>query len=82
MSEANEPTGRASQPTSLRTGLRGVESTLAIIVTGGVVKGVVKGLTDSFHLRHFSGIRENLRGGLHFSVVKGVTKGLMAVFQW
>eukprot|EP00976_Prorocentrum_cordatum_P043097 873353-Prorocentrum_minimum.AAC.1 len=37
------------------------------------------GLTDSFHLRHFSDVREKNAGELNSSVVEWLNKGLMAV---
>eukprot|EP00959_Pyramimonas_sp_CCMP1952_P187847 3927672-Pyramimonas_sp.AAC.1 len=43
-----------------------------------VVKRLSKGLTDRFHLRHFSDVREKLGGELNSSVVEWLNKGLMS----
>eukprot|EP00976_Prorocentrum_cordatum_P116901 1196228-Prorocentrum_minimum.AAC.13 len=48
-------------------------------LNSSVVKRLIKGLTDRFHLRHFSDVREKWGGELNSSVVEWLNKGLMAV---
>eukprot|EP00959_Pyramimonas_sp_CCMP1952_P003329 69120-Pyramimonas_sp.AAC.1 len=50
-------------------------------LNSSVVNLLIKGLTDSFHLRPFSGICEKIGGELNCPVVDRLNKGLMAAWS-